>query len=630
MGAAEAPARGGAGGHSTIAVPVPSSSPAAAVEARCRLHAGRAPDADASSLAAAPVRRPLAGTRRGAPPPELRVAGTRPIHTRRAALPAQPAAAAEDPTCVWRARGMRCVSAEPAPAACARRGAPAARRAAAVGPLRAAALALAALLTALACPAPAAAQAVIATLTSQTACATGTDFLPGASTVTYTLSNAGGSSPATVAYAINTAIAASASVTGLEAAGVGYDLVYVSSKGIASGTLTLFSLATGMRCGVLSGGVLNRTGFPADASGESLYLPPQISTVGPWLPNPYAAVPASLVCSSCVSWPKPPTPACTNVAHRYNASSVVSSYANYSVMTIVNNTPPPQQVQLSGRVLQVNDVAAATGVPALPFLFTPLPSSGAAVAINQSADAATLYGITPADVLCLTPASTPFTLGGGASGFSALLTFLLPSLPPYIYNSSMQLLLLGTLTTRAPAFNIVLGASSDGTVRATFNVNSTTYGAVQINGTLQVQSARLAGAWVTVVLTMNTSGVATLYVRDQLALASASLRASTRGARRAAAPPPPRRRNSPARRTCDASPCSDGCRVWPAGHTDVQSYPEQRDWVRLHAHPAGGAGHARDPDKRAARRRWRTRGTVRVPMRGAQAAAPPPLPSQST
>ncbi len=200
-------------------------------------------------------------------------------------------------------------------------------------------------------------------------CAAGGNMLTGGSTVTYALSNSAVSSPATVAQGINLALSSKSSVTGLEAAGVSVDDF--------GGSSTLFSTATGMLCGSIAGGVLNRTGFPADAAGTPLYINRGMGSMG--MPSEsapsYGAAPTTLVCSSCVSaWTPPATPACSSVAHRYSGSAAASVKTTYSVYGQTG------LMSLSGSVLSITDASAT--LPKYPALSTPLSMAGSPVNIT--------------------------------------------------------------------------------------------------------------------------------------------------------------------------------------------------------------------------------------------------------
>jgi hypothetical protein len=210
------------------------------------------------------------------------------------------------------------------------------------------------------------------------ACAAGASTLAGSSTVTYTLSQTAGSTPGTVAAAINAALGTNGgggAASGLEAQGVSADWIVTSPYGgPTGGSGTLYSNATGLRCGVMVGGALNRTGFPADATGASITLvvPQYMGGHGgssPLVLPAFPSAPVTLVCSSCFSVPAPvPTAACDTVAHRYVPSSAVSSTASY--MSYTMNGPVLQ----SGATTNLTDTGAAT--PLYSPLFTPLTDAG--------------------------------------------------------------------------------------------------------------------------------------------------------------------------------------------------------------------------------------------------------------
>ena len=228
---------------------------------------------------------------------------------------------------------------------------------------------------------PAAAPVTIATVA---ACPAGTT-LTGASTVTYTVSQFAGITPASLANGINAALASSQSVTGLEKAGVTVDWNLFSMGGPSMNSGALFSSATGLRCGFLAGGVLNRTGFPADGSGAQVLLNATSSLMmmgGGSAPVPaYLGTPATLVCSSCITWTAPPTAACSPT-HRYSSATVVAATTSYSAYPINygGGGGGGGTIQLSGAVLNMTDVGTT---PTWPALFTQLPLTGAPAAIQQ-------------------------------------------------------------------------------------------------------------------------------------------------------------------------------------------------------------------------------------------------------
>ena len=193
------------------------------------------------------------------------------------------------------------------------------------------------------------------TVAAVAACPAGTT-LTGASTVTYTVAQFAGIGPASLASGINAALASSPSVTGLEKAGV-----------TADSTGALFSSATGLPCGFVAGGVLNRTGLPVDGSGVQVLINSTSSL--------YLGTPVTLVCSSCITWTAPPTVAC-GPTHRYSGNSTVAasvSYTNYFPMTSTS-------VQYSGAVLNMTDVGST---PTGPALATQLPLTGVPATIQQ-------------------------------------------------------------------------------------------------------------------------------------------------------------------------------------------------------------------------------------------------------
>ena len=222
-------------------------------------------------------------------------------------------------------------------------------------------------------PSPSPPAAAPVTVAAVAACPAGTT-LTGASTVTYTVSQFAGITPVSLANGINAALASSQSVTGLEKAGVTVDWNLPGSGGSATSTGALFSSATGLRCGFLAGGVLNRTGFPADGSGAQVLLNSTSSSSGgqPTLPA-YLGTPVTLVCSSCITWTAPPTVAC-GPTHRYSGATVVAATSSYS--TYGQNGP----VQLSGAVLNMTDVGST---PTGPALATQLPLTGVSATIQQ-------------------------------------------------------------------------------------------------------------------------------------------------------------------------------------------------------------------------------------------------------
>ena len=246
-------------------------------------------------------------------------------------------------------------------------------------------------------PSPSPPVAAPVTITTVAACPTGTTMLAGASTVTYTVSQFTGITPAALANGINAALAGSQSVTGLEQAGVKVDWNLPGSGGSSASTGALFSSATGLRCGVLAGGVLNRTGFPVDGSGLQVVLNSTTSSMGGIPPVPaYLGTPVSLVCSSCISWTAPPTAAC-GPTHRYSGTTVVAATASYTYGLFGS-------IQLSGAVLNMTDVGSTpTGLP----LATQLPLTGAPATIQQVRVLRSVFARSHSNAfvsLCRTPA----------------------------------------------------------------------------------------------------------------------------------------------------------------------------------------------------------------------------------
>jgi hypothetical protein len=201
------------------------------------------------------------------------------------------------------------------------------------------------------------------------ACPDSLSKLAGASTVTYTLSQAAGATAFTVAAGINAALAGASAVTGLEAAGVVVDRVEraggLAGSPFMGGSGAISSLATGMRCGVVVGGVLSRTGFPADGSGAAIAAPNASSTAT--LPA-YASTPATLVCSSCLSWSAPATlvyPA--GVLHRFDTSLVSTAAVSYSSSRTGGSQafrPPDLTIKaLSGTVALIGNSGSAATPP---------------------------------------------------------------------------------------------------------------------------------------------------------------------------------------------------------------------------------------------------------------------------
>ena len=228
------------------------------------------------------------------------------------------------------------------------------------------------------------------TIANVAACSSGAGTtLAGASTVTYTIAQFAGITPASLASGINAALAANQTITGLEQAGVAVDYGLMSMTGGTVNSGALFSSATGLPCGFVTGGVLNRTGFPADSSGAQVLLNVTSSSAGPpalggmGMPSlsavpAYVGTPVSLVCSSCVFWTAPPSVAC-GPTHRYNGSAVVASNASYPSSGGMMGGMMGGMSMLSGTVLNVTDVGSSTGPP----LATQLPWTGAPATIKQ-------------------------------------------------------------------------------------------------------------------------------------------------------------------------------------------------------------------------------------------------------
>jgi len=189
----------------------------------------------------------------------------------------------------------------------------------------------------------------------------GSSLLPGGSTVTYTIPAYAGLTPVVLAAGINQALAKS-SATGLEAAGVAtmWNLGYNQR-----GTGALFSVASGMPCGSLSNGVLNRTGFPATSGGVAVSIGTSSGPPYPPPAPPYVGTAATLVCSSCVSWTAPPTAACTP-AHRFTPANAVSGQMTQSVAMIMSFN-----FAVTGAALNLSDVGTAPSATQLYTGFVP-------------------------------------------------------------------------------------------------------------------------------------------------------------------------------------------------------------------------------------------------------------------
>ena len=165
--------------------------------------------------------------------------------------------------------------------------------------------------------------------------------------VTYTITQSVGATALTLVTGINAALASSA-VTGLEALGVMADWnLNGMMGGPAAGTGGLYSVGSGLACGAgVVKGVLDRSGFPANSSGGVLVVPMASSLGVPMMPgsptalSAYTSTPTTLVCSSCLSWSAPATPACTSVAHRYSGASAVNSTVSYNTISATTLTVP--------------------------------------------------------------------------------------------------------------------------------------------------------------------------------------------------------------------------------------------------------------------------------------------------
>jgi hypothetical protein len=195
--------------------------------------------------------------------------------------------------------------------------------------------------------------------------------------VTYTIPAYTGLSPATLAAGINLALATS-TVTGLEAAGVAAVWNMGYSQG---GTGAVFTLATGMPCGFMQNGVLNRTGFPATSGGAAVTLG---TSSGPPYPPPvpaYIGTPVTLVCSSCLSWTSPPTAACAP-AHRFTPAGAVSGQMTQAVKVIMKNN-----FAVTGTAFNLSDTGSSQSATQL---FTGLvPYGPQRVAVVRLASACT-------------------------------------------------------------------------------------------------------------------------------------------------------------------------------------------------------------------------------------------------
>jgi hypothetical protein len=420
-------------------------------------------------------------------------------------------------------------------------------------------------------PPPAPPPALSASI-SAAACAAGADSLPGAMTVTYTLSqSAAGATPSAVAAAISAALAAfsgaAAAALGAEAAGVGVD--WGAERG---GSGALFSLATGLRCGSGSAldaasGALLRSGFPADHLGAPLPAPfsPPFSA-----PGAYASAPATLVCSSCFPLPAVAAAAAACAPpgaprHRFNASGAARGTAAY---TAINRYGLP--VPVRGAVTNVSDVGAAASASApMPPLFDPLPAGGAPppnVTLAARADA--LLGASSEALLSLNPdnaapalsasasALRRFSLGapGGGGGMTLILAFLLPDAPlgaaaqaglfqlgtsssSASFSSFSQRVIAATvnatggvaLSLRDEAYSYDAAAQAYAYASVALAACATTAAAAGASQDASQDGLMLApertvewGAWTTLALTLDAgSGAVALYARSSAASSSA-------------------------------------------------------------------------------------------------------------
>ena len=215
-------------------------------------------------------------------------------------------------------------------------------------------------------------------VTVAAAACSGSSLLPGGSTVTYTIPSYTGLTPVVLAAGINQALATSA-VTGLEAAGVSALWSLGNSIG---GSGALFSTATGMLCGFVQNGVLNRSGFPAASGGAAVSLG---AASGGYPPPPpaYVGTPTTLVCSSCVSWTAPPAAACAP-AHRFTPSIATSGQMTQMVKALGQNN-----FAVTGTAYNLSDAGASPSATPLYTGFAPYGPQRAA-----------LVRIVPAGSLC--------------------------------------------------------------------------------------------------------------------------------------------------------------------------------------------------------------------------------------
>jgi hypothetical protein len=196
----------------------------------------------------------------------------------------------------------------------------------------------------------------------------GSSLLPGGSTVTYSIPSYTGLTPVVLAAGINQALATS-TVTGLEAAGVSamWNLGYNTG-----GPGALFSTATGMLCGFMQNGVLNRTGFPATSGGAAVTLG-AASGGFPRPAPPYVGTPTTLVCSSCVSWTAPPAAACLP-AHRFTPSTATNGQMTQMVRMILMSN-----FAVTGTAYNLSDAGTSPSMTPLFTGFAPFGPQRAAV-----------------------------------------------------------------------------------------------------------------------------------------------------------------------------------------------------------------------------------------------------------
>ena len=205
-------------------------------------------------------------------------------------------------------------------------------------------------------------------------------MLPGGSTVTYTIPSYTGLTPVVLAAGINQALATS-SVTGVEAAGVNamWNMGYNSG-----GSGALFSTATGLQCGFMQSGVLNRTGFPATSGGVAVTLGAAAGGY-PRPAPPYIGTPITLVCSSCLSWTVPPAAACSPT-HRFTPSTATSGQ-----MTQMVRMQGMSMFAVTGTAYNLTDAGTSPSATPLVTGFAPYgPQRAAVVRIAQAAAFASL------------------------------------------------------------------------------------------------------------------------------------------------------------------------------------------------------------------------------------------------